>query len=433
MGDFTNPQNGMDLDNEITSTQNDNAQFSEPVKDMFTYEYFKMKLFSNEGIPIKKLISEFYKDFEQKTQHTFSNPDEQSQYLRSNLIRLCNALLGNPLWANCNEKEKECAIVYMEMVITKKLYYITFAVLEDLKKDELLSKKIFLHSWVEPHHLNLPNFDVRIFEKAGEELENMNNFKFYLDKISCIVKCLKNIEDAYNQNLSDKEPLTNDKVLHILIFIIIKMDPKKLVSNFNYIDRYINRNFLSNALYDFSLTSMRIAISYIEKLSQESLTITYEEYYTKTVEMSRMENERFVESNIEAELFSSNSIDRGNSSGSFIQSIQSIGSSVGSAIGSFFGGDSSAKRLSMGESQGYFDNLERERSVNRNGSLTDNIAIDHQRSIQERQNNNGGVQMSNPFTDEQFTEEEQKNLPKVDESLKASLSICSNKDNMNED
>jgi len=55
------------------------------VKDKLSYEYFKQKLCSKDAQPIRKLIQEFYKDFEYKTKHVFSNPEEQSQYLRTNL------------------------------------------------------------------------------------------------------------------------------------------------------------------------------------------------------------------------------------------------------------------------------------------------------------------------------------------------------------
>jgi len=34
--------------------------------------------------------------------------------------------------------------------------------------DELLSKRINIFSWVEPKHLDLPDFDIRIFENAIE-------------------------------------------------------------------------------------------------------------------------------------------------------------------------------------------------------------------------------------------------------------------------
>jgi len=64
--------------------------------------------------------------------------------------------------------------------------------------------------------------------------------------------------------------------------------------------------------------------------------------------MSKMNNEQFGESNMEEELF--NDIDRGNSTGSIFQHLQSIGSTIGSTIGSILGDT---------PFQGYFEGIER--------------------------------------------------------------------------
>jgi len=41
--------------------------------------------------------------------------------------------------------------------------------------------------------------------------------------------------------------------------------------------------------------------------------------------------------------------------------------------------------------------------------------------------------MTRPFMDDQYTEEEEKNLHEADEEMKAWFGISSNKNNMNED
>jgi len=253
-------------------------QFNEKyVKEKLSYEYFKNKLYSKDALPLRKLISAFYKDFEQKSKH-FS-PQEQSQYLRDNLTKICNKLIEHPLWVDNEKEEKENAIIHMEKIVTKKLYNITFAPSEDLAKDALLSNKIFKHSWVEPKHFDFSDFDFKILDKAGNELEKMNLYKCYFDKINCIVNCINYIKDAYIQNISNEKDFTNDTLLTLLILIILKTNPKKLISNVNYIDRYINRNFLNIGIYSFSLQTIEGAITFIEKnLSQESLNISPEDY-----------------------------------------------------------------------------------------------------------------------------------------------------------
>jgi len=52
------------------------------VKEKLSHEYFRNKLKSDEALPIRKQLRDFYIDFEQKTKSVFTNPEEQSQYLR---------------------------------------------------------------------------------------------------------------------------------------------------------------------------------------------------------------------------------------------------------------------------------------------------------------------------------------------------------------
>jgi len=45
--------------------------------------------------------------------------------------------------------------------------YSTFGPSDDQGRDTLLSRNILMHSWVEPRHFNLPEFNFSIFESAG--------------------------------------------------------------------------------------------------------------------------------------------------------------------------------------------------------------------------------------------------------------------------
>jgi len=58
-------------------------------------------------------------------------------------------------------------LIKWSIIIFKFYLNSTFAPSEDLAKDTLLSHRILMHSWVEPRHLDLPEFDFQIFEKAG--------------------------------------------------------------------------------------------------------------------------------------------------------------------------------------------------------------------------------------------------------------------------
>jgi hypothetical protein len=394
------------------------------VKEKLSHEYFRNKLKSDEALPIRKQLRDFYIDFEQKTKSVFTNPEEQSQYLREFLNNLSRTIIENPLWANSEREEQENAIIEMEKLITKKLFDITFGPSEDLARDTLLSHKILMHSWVEPRHFDLPDFDFHIFEKAGNELSKMNLYRFYIDKIICIVNCIKLIEYAYSKNISE-EPLPNDKLLSLLIFVILKTNPKKLISNVQYIVRYVNPNFFSIGIYEFSLTSIWGAITYIEKISQTSLTITSEEYDTKITEMTKVANEKLEEAN--PALFGE--INRDNSSGGIFQSV----------MGFLFGTDANGNANNEGDYpyQGIFshlDSVNSANSVNRNGSSLSSNSIllnEYKKELRENYLNNINEPVTDPFSTN-LSEEEKRILVEVDKEIKASLSISSNKDNTEE-
>jgi len=387
------------------------------VKEKLSHEYFRSKLASKEATPIRTLIKDFYVDFEQKTNSVFQNPDEQGQYLRSFLTNISRVLIENPLWANSDKEEKENAIIEMEKVITKKLFDITYGPPDDLERDTKLAQKIHMHSWVEPRHLDLPDFDYHIFDKAGNELQKMNLYKFYIDKFICVVNCVKLIEDAYQKNVSDKEPFSSDKLLPLLIFVILKTNPKKLVSNVQYIVRYVNPNLLSIGLYEYSLTSIWGSITYIEKMTQTSLTITSEEYDAKLIEMTNaISDDKINESGIDDSLLS----DATNpNNGGLLQSV----------MGFFFGNENGSNNEGDMEYQGIFQHLDSVKSVNRNGSSLSSNSIlvnDYRKELREKYFNTMNEPITRPFQ-QSLNEKEQEDLVETDEQLKASLSISSNR------
>jgi len=403
----SNSNNANKVDENLINYHNEELQkqyHERHIKEKLTHEYFRTKLNSNDAIEIKKQIRDFYIDFEQKTKNVFQSPDEQSQYLRSFLMQLSKELIENPLWANSDKEEQENAIIEMEKLITKKLFDITYGPSEDLAKDTLLSHKIHMHSWVEPRHFDLPDFDFHLFEKAGNELQKMNLYKFYIDKIICIVNCIKLIEDAYRKNVTNKD-VSNDELLSLLIFVILKTNPKKLISNVLYIIRYANPNFFSIGIYEYSLTCMWSAVTFIEKISQTSLTIDSEEYDAKIIEMTnKMDGSNYNPSLIEA----SNS----NSSGIFK-----------SVMGLFQSASNNENIDGDIPYQGIFGHLDSVRSSLSSNSVTIN---EYRKELRER-SISGMSDITRPFDDSILSEIEQKKLVEVDKELKASLSINSNK------
>lgn len=242
-------------------------------------EVFKNKINSEEAIPIKNEIVDFFIDFEQKSINDFfKSPDEQSQYLREFIRNISLKVIENPLWASSDRIEQESALVEIEKLITKGVFDITFRPPEDEKREKLFSQKILMYSWIEPKHFDLPEFDYNIFGNAVNELCKMNSYKFYIDKIICLLNCMALINYNYRRNVSNEE-LDEKTFIKLLIFVILKTNPDRLFSNVIYILRYINPSYYSINIYEKGIAIICEAITFIEKIPQTCLTMLSEEEY----------------------------------------------------------------------------------------------------------------------------------------------------------
>ncbi|ORY49216.1 hypothetical protein LY90DRAFT_508690 [Neocallimastix californiae] len=192
---------------------------------------------------------------------------------------------------------------------------------------------------------------------------------------------------------------------------------------FRYIVRYANPNLLSIGIYEYSLTSIWSSITFIEKISQNSLTINAEEYDAKIIEMTKMEESNNYNSS--SSIQPSNST--GSNSGGIIKSVMGLFQSV-------MGNESSTSNTDGDiPYQGIFRHLDSVNSVNsinrKESSLSSNSILvnDYIKELREKYFSGSSEPVAKPFDDSTLSEEERKKLMEVDKELKASLSISSNK------
>jgi len=373
--------------------------------DNLSHETFKSKIYSDDCYELRNRILEFYNDFKQKSKNGFfNNPEDQSKYLREFIKAISKAIIEHPLWMNCEKAEQENAIIETEKIITKAFFDITFAPSDDQGRDTLISRNILMHSWVEPRHLNLPEFNFSIFESAGNELCKMNLFRFYIDKIVCIANCLKLIEYNYKNNVSSE--LSDETFIKLVIFVILKTNPNRLFSNVQYIYRYINPFFYTINIYKTTIETICKAIAETEKLSQVDFNISSEEYGAKISEITQRANEAFETLAQDQQWFGE--VTRDNSTNSIIQSFLRI-------------------RLNNDEEGGFFSHLDSVRSnssLNRNGSSCsqNSIIMDENDENQKDYYMEHNEPMTKPFSTN-LSDEERMLLDHVDQELRKSLSI----------
>ncbi|KAK9492230.1 hypothetical protein V1508DRAFT_462410, partial [Lipomyces doorenjongii] len=163
---------------------------------------------------------------------------------------------------------------------------------EDLLRDNVLEEKVRIWSWIEVYHLDVEKSIIDSGERfillAEDELLKINNYRAPRDKIICILNCCKVIFGLLRQTKTEESA---DKFLPILVYVVIKAQPRHLVSNVQYIMRFRSPDKL-NGEAGYYLSSLQGAISFIESLDRNALNITDEEFEERVVQSVAMIQEK---------------------------------------------------------------------------------------------------------------------------------------------
>ncbi|QSL65519.1 hypothetical protein MERGE_002832 [Pneumocystis wakefieldiae] len=192
-------------------------------------------------------------------------------------------------WVNTSEIEFDNAKEGMEKLITIRLYEQIFSPAishlvddditghsDDLERDRIIQEKISMFNWIREEHIEIPctNLNKRFLELAGQELLKINTYRSPRDKIFCILNCSKVIFGLLKYAKIEESA---DKFIPTLILIILKTNPKHLISNIQYISRFRNPDKLSGES-EYYFSSLIAAVTFIENLNKSSLTISNEEF-----------------------------------------------------------------------------------------------------------------------------------------------------------
>lgn len=218
-----------------------------------------------------------------RKKYTASSIEEISESIQNGYNKFSDCLNGSTNFANIAPEVKDEIMDFFERIIMVKYYKYLFSptFTKDEEKDIEVSRRIRQLAWVGSKHLacsiNEVNADVReLVYTAINELVTVDSFQCPQEKLETITKCCRNIFLVLKQTVGG--PASADEFLPALIFVVLKANPVRLHSNVNYITRFSNASRLMSGEGGYYFTNLCCAISFIENLDHNSLSMPKDEF-----------------------------------------------------------------------------------------------------------------------------------------------------------
>ncbi|CAH3142937.1 unnamed protein product [Pocillopora meandrina] len=222
-------------------------------------------------------------------QSILNNPslkvEEQSQLVHDFYGAMSEHLQSHQLFQNQPQEVIDRTLDGVEKHIMTKLYRVVFCPpsTDDEARDLENQKRIRSFNWITPQHLDAainPNSDKvqQLIEEAQEDLVEINTRRAPQDKLACVVRCCKNIFKIIHFSTPAGGAVSADDFLPCLIYVVLKANPTMLHSNVQYISRFCNPNKLMMGEAGYYFTNLCCALSFIEKLDAQALSMSQEEF-----------------------------------------------------------------------------------------------------------------------------------------------------------
>ncbi|XP_029730604.2 rab5 GDP/GTP exchange factor [Aedes albopictus] len=223
-------------------------------------------------------------DQEIRKKHSDRTIEEVSDIVQNGYTKFQEYMnLENASFVNMSQETKEQALDFFEKCIMTMNHGRLFSppTTDDEEKDSQIQKRIRQLSWISAKHLvcsiDEVNSEVRdLVYTAITELVSMDSFHSPQEKLECIIRCCRNIFNLLQQSVGG--PASADEFLPALIFVVLKANPVRLHSNINFITRFSNASRLMSGEGGYYFTNLCCAISFIENLTSESLSMSAEEF-----------------------------------------------------------------------------------------------------------------------------------------------------------
>ena len=184
-------------------------------------------------------------------------------------------------------KEIEKMIGKIKDYILKSIYKLVFPK-NPLKGDLEFYKKTQLLDWVTPENFAIKNIDFAQLTFAETLIKKFEDSKSIDEKIKYIHNLHTYINNIFKFNTGKNTEIGQDELTPVLQYLIIKIQPRRIISNINYINCFLNDEDLISQK-GFLMSQIDSAVSFVQTLEYKHLNISETEYNIN-VEKSRKKN-----------------------------------------------------------------------------------------------------------------------------------------------
>jgi len=185
------------------------------------------------------------------------------------------------IFSGYDQERKKIILDDIENYMFRKMYRMTFPEMP-LEDDNNFYEKCKMFEWVTPEHLLIKEKmkNEIIWEQGIIILKNIENEKSPIDKLNCVRSVEYLILNSINFCLCESDKIAGaDDLYPIFAYLVLKAQPKRFISNINYINAFLYGEKKTN-LYGQLFFKMFFARNLIENLKREFFTtMTDDEYH----------------------------------------------------------------------------------------------------------------------------------------------------------
>uniref|UniRef100_A0A182MJB4 Rab5 GDP/GTP exchange factor n=1 Tax=Anopheles culicifacies TaxID=139723 RepID=A0A182MJB4_9DIPT len=219
-----------------------------------------------------------------RKQYSTVSIDELSNLVQKGYTKFHDYMqMENSKFASATEEMREQVLDFFERCIMTKNHKYLFSPpsTDDEDDDSFIHKRIRQLNWITAEHLmcriDEVNSEVReLAYTAITELASVDSFLSPQEKLDCIVRCCRHIFSFLKKSVQG--PASADDFFPALIFVVLKSNPVRLHSNINFITRFSKASRIMSGESGYCFTNLCGAISFIESITSESLSLTQAEF-----------------------------------------------------------------------------------------------------------------------------------------------------------